>query len=203
MTTEQQFEEAAEAENRDIDYSLSRVPASAKQPFWRILFIRIGAICCVSQLMLGAALGYGMTFFDAFVCTMLGSVLLQVVSWALGTAAAREGLSTSLLSRWCGLGKGGSALFGGVVAISMVGWFGVQNSVFGQGMASIVPFTDFLGTEEIIPGVTGEYILWAIITGLSITLLVVFGIKAIANFATIFVPLFVIVVIVEIGRAHV
>ena len=100
MTTEKQFEEAAEAENRDIDYSLSRVPASAKQPFWRILFIRIGAICCVSQLMLGAALGYGMTFFDAFVCTMLGSVLLQVVSWALGTAAAREGLSTSLLSRW-------------------------------------------------------------------------------------------------------
>ena len=196
MTTEKQFEEAAEAENRDIDYSLSRVPASAKQPFWRILFIRIGAICCVSQLMLGAALGYGMTFFDAFVCTMLGSVLLQVVSWALGTAAAHEGLSTSLLSRWCGLGKGGSALFGGVVAISMVGWFGVQNSVFGQGMASIVPFTDFLGTEEIIPGVTGEYILWAIITGLSITLLVVFGIKAIANFATIFVPLFVIVVIV-------
>ena len=40
------------------------------------------------------------------------------------------------------------------------------------------------------------YIFWAIITGLGITLLVVFGIKAIANFATVFVPLFVIVVIV-------
>ena len=82
----------------------------------------------------------------------------------------------------------------------MVGWFGVQNAVFGEGMAEIVPFTDFLGTEEILPGlmpgVTPEYILWAIITGLGITLLVVFGIKAIANFATVFVPLFVIVVIV-------
>ena len=84
---------------------------------------------------------------------MLGSVLLQVVSWALGTAAAREGLSTSLLSRWTGFGKVGSALFGGVVAISMVGWFGVQNAVFGQGMAEIVPFTDFLGTQEILPGI--------------------------------------------------
>ena len=69
----------------------------------------------------GAALGYGLTFWDAFLATMLGSVLLQVVSWALGTAAAREGLSTSLLSRWTGFGKVGSALFGGVVAISMVG----------------------------------------------------------------------------------
>ncbi|RNL43172.1 purine-cytosine permease family protein [Paraeggerthella hongkongensis] len=176
------------ATEEDIDYSLSRVPDEAKQPFWRILFIRIGAICCVSQLMLGAALGFGMTFWDAFLATMLGSVLLQVVSWALGTAAAHEGLSTSLLSRWAGFGKGGSALFGGVVAISMVGWFGVQNSVFGEGMASIVTLTDFLGGME--------YPVWAIITGLGITLLVVFGIKAIANFAAIFVPLFVIVVIV-------
>lgn len=175
------------ASNNDIDYSLSRVPDEAKQPFWRILFIRIGAICCVSQLMLGAALGYGMTFWDAFLATMLGSVLLQVVSWALGTAAAHEGLSTSLLSRWCGFGKGGSALFGGVVAISMIGWFGVQNSVFGEGMASIIPLTDFLGGFE--------YPVWAIITGIGITLLVVFGIKAIANFATVFVPLFIAVVI--------
>ena len=144
------------APENDIDYSLSRVPDEAKQPFWRILFIRIGAICCVSQLMLGAALGYGLTFWDAFLATMLGSVLLQVVSWALGTAAAREGLSTSLLSRWTGFGKVGSALFGGVVAISMVGWFGVQNAVFGQGMAEIVPFTDFLGTQEILPGIMLE-----------------------------------------------
>ena len=187
MVTEEQVEKAEAEEAKDIDYTLSRVPAEAKQPFWRILFIRIGAICCVSQLVLGAALGFGMTFFDAFLATMLGSVLLQVVSWALGTAAAHEGLSTSLLTRWCGLGKGGSAIFGAIVAISMVGWFGVQNCVFGEGMATMIPFTDFLGGLE--------YPVWAIITGIAITVLVVFGIKAIANFATIFVPLFIIAVV--------
>ncbi len=165
----------------DNDYSLSRVPQDAKRPLWEILFIRIGAICCVSQLMLGAALGFGMTFWGAFWATMFGSVLLQVVSWAIGTAAAREGLSTSLLTRWCGLGKMGSALFGGVVAISMVGWFGVQNAVFGEGMYDITGLFN--------------YPIWAAITGIGITVLVVFGIKAIAKFATVFVPLFVIVVI--------
>lgn len=165
----------------DNDYSLSRVPQEAKRPLWEILFIRIGAICCVSQLMLGAALGFGMTFWGAFWATMLGSVLLQVVSWAIGTAAAREGLSTSLLTRWCGLGKMGSALFGGVVAISMVGWFGVQNSVFGEGMYDITGLFN--------------YPIWAAITGIGVTLLVVFGIKAIAKFATVFVPLFILVVI--------
>ena len=133
---------------QDSGYTLSRVPAEAKQPFWRILVIRIGSICCVSQLVLGASLGYGMSFWGAFWATMLGSVLLQVISWALGTAAAREGLSTSLLSRWTGFGKMGSAIFGGVMAISMVGWFGVQNSVFGESMANILSFTDFLGKFE-------------------------------------------------------
>lgn len=61
---------------QDSDYTLSRVPAEAKQPFWRILVIRIGSICCVSQLVLGASLGYGMSFWGAFWATMLGSVLL-------------------------------------------------------------------------------------------------------------------------------
>lgn len=165
----------------DNDYSLARVPAEAKQPFWQILFVRIGALCCVSQLMLGAALGYGMSFWGAFAATMLGSVLLQVISWALGSAAAKEGFSTSLLSRWSGFGKGGSAVVGGIVAISMVGWFGVQNSVFAQGMTDIVGFL--------------PYEVWAAITGLGVTLLVVFGIKAISRFATVFVPLFIIVVV--------
>lgn len=166
----------------DNDYSLSRVPEGAKQPLWQILMIRIGAICCVSQLVLGATLGYGMSFWGAFWATMLGSVILQVVSWALGTAAAREGLSTSLLSRWCGLGKNGSAILGGVVAISMVGWFGVQNSVFAEGMLSITGVLNFP--------------IWAIITGLGITLLVIAGIRWIARFATVFVPLFIAAVVI-------
>ena len=167
----------------DNDYSLSRIPEGAKEPFWQILMVRIGAICCVSQLVLGATLGYGMTFWGAFWATMLGSVILQVLSWALGTAAAREGLSTSLLSRWAGLGKNGSAILGGVVAISMVGWFGVQNCVFAEGMFDITGILN--------------YPIWALITGLGITLLVAAGIRWIARFASIFVPLFILAVIVS------
>ncbi len=168
-------------EELDNDYSLSRVPPKSKQPFAQILMIRIGAICCVSQLVLGAELGYGMNFWDAFWATMLGSVLLQVISWGMGTAAAHEGLSTSLLSRWAGMGKNGSAIMGGVIAISMVGWFGVQNSVFGEGMFSITGIFNFP--------------IWALITGLGVTWLVVAGIKMIGRFADVLVPLFIIAVI--------
>lgn len=65
------------------DYSLARVPQSARRPFYEVLILRIGSLACVSQVMLGAALGYGLTFWQAFWATMLGSVILQVVSWGL------------------------------------------------------------------------------------------------------------------------
>lgn len=163
------------------DFALSRVTPDAKRPMWQILMIRLGALACVSQLMLGAALGYGMTFWGALAATLVGSVLLQVVSWAIGSAAAKEGMSTSLLSRWSGFGKMGSAVIGGVIALSLVGWFGVQNAVFAEGMVSVTNTLNFP--------------IWAAITGMAITVLVVFGIKAIAQAANIFVPLFVLAVL--------
>lgn len=45
------------------DYSLARVPQSARRPFYEVLILRIGSLACVSQVMLGAALGYGLTFW--------------------------------------------------------------------------------------------------------------------------------------------
>lgn len=159
------------------DYSLSRVPMSARRPMWEVLVIRIGSLACVSQLMLGAALGYGMTFWGAFWATMLGSVLLQVVSFALGAAAAKEGLSTSLLSRWAGFGSMGSSIIGGVIAIALMGWFGVQNSVFAEGLFKA---TGLFNTQ-----------IWAIITGMAVTLIVVYGFKVLSLTANISVPLFI------------
>ena len=164
------------------DFSLARVPQDKRVPMWRMLVVRLGSLACVSQLILGANLGFGMSFFDAFLATMLGSVILQIVSFAIGVASCKEGLSTSLFSRWAGFGSVGSALIGAVIAIALMGWFGVQNSVFASGMSEI---TGLLNYE-----------VWALITGLGITVLVVYGIKMISNVANIFVPLFIVAVIV-------
>ena len=172
--------------NSGDDYSLARVPLSARRPMWEVLVIRIGSLACVSQLMLGAALGYGMTFWGAFWATMLGSVLLQVVSYALGAAAAREGLSTSLLSRWAGFGKIGSSIIGGVIAIALMGWFGVQNSVFAEGLFKATGLFN-------VP-------VWAIVSGLGVTVIVIFGFRLLSLTANISVPLFVLAV--GVAAAH-
>lgn len=141
-----------------------------------MLILRIGALACVSQVMLGAALGYGLTFWQAFWATMLGSVILQVVSWGLGAAACREGMSISLLSRWAGFGKLGSALIGGAIAISLMGWFGVQNGFFADGM--------YKATNVLTPGT------WSLITGIAVTVITVYGYRFLSITANISTPLF-------------
>jgi cytosine permease len=169
------------------DFSLVRVPMEDRLPMWEVLLVRIGAFTCISQFMLGATLGYGMTLWQAFWATMFGSVILQVVSWLIGVAGAREGLSTSVLTRWTGFGKYGSGIVSAVFAISCVGWFGVQNSVFANGL------------DSALNGKLG-FPLAASITGLFVTAIVVFGFKWLSWTAKIAVPGFLIVMAVGIFK---
>ncbi|MDN3015513.1 cytosine permease [Neobacillus drentensis] len=163
------------------DYSLSRVPQTARHSLWSITIVRVGALATISQFILGAALGYGMTFWQAFWATMFGSVILQVISFLLGYAGAREGLSTSLLSRWTGFGRYGSSIIGAIIAIACIGWFGVQNSVFANGL---------------VQSSNGKLTLpvAATLTGLGVTILVIFGFKLLSATATIAVPAFLLAV---------
>lgn len=160
------------------DYSLSRVPPEGKQAVWKITMIRLGGISCLPMLMLGAVLGYGMTFKSAVLAIILGSVILQIVGWAIGTIAAREGLSTSLITRWAGFGKFGSSLIGLVIAITCFGWFGIQNSVFAEGLFQATGILNFTG--------------WSIIAGIGTTIIVIYGIRFLSITANIALPLFLI-----------
>lgn len=174
------------------DYSLSRVPLSARQSLWSITIVRVGAFATISQFMLGATMGYGLTFKDALIATILGSLLLQVIGFLLGYAGAKEGLSTSLLARWTGFGRHGSTILGLIIAISCVGWFGIQNSVFASGLVE--------ATNGKLPLLVATFL-----TGLGVTFLVIFGFKILSLTATIAVPLFLLAVgfgIVSVFKEH-
>lgn len=163
------------------DFSKSRVTAGDRYSMWKILMIRIGSFTTVSEFMIGAELGYGLSLKDALWATFLGSVILQFISYGLGVAGQQEGVSTSLLSKWAGFGTVGSAIVGLSFAISLTGWFGIQNSVFAQGIIAVL-------------GGNVNFTLVAIITGLAVTLVVVFGFKGMSWTANVAVPGFLIVI---------
>lgn len=159
------------------DFALARVPEAERYPWWSIAVQRFGELSALSQLLLGATLGFHMTFQGAFWSLTLGVVLLEIVAVLIGVAGQCEGLSTYVLARWTGFGRHGSSLFGLCAAVSLVGWFGVQNAIFARGLAALA------GTA--LP-------LWVfcVVTGAAVTLIVIYGFGSMAWTSYITVPLF-------------
>ncbi|MEO3869794.1 cytosine permease [Nonomuraea sp. B12E4] len=160
------------------DYALDRVPTSARYGWTTIAVQRFGLLSALSQFLLGATLGMGMTFWQAVLAITLGAAILELVAIALGIAGMREGLSTSLLARWAGFGRHGSGLVGLVIAVSLLGWFGVQSAVLAQGVSAL------LGGSPVW--------IWAVVGGLAITAIVVHGFAGMAWTAWITVPAFLV-----------
>jgi cytosine permease len=160
------------------DYALERVPDEARYRWWTVAVQRFGQLSDLTVFLLGAALGAGMSFWGAFWALTLGSVILEVVAIFAGIAGVREGLSTSVLARWTGFGRAGSALIGLVVAISLIGWFGIQNGVFAEGLHTLMSGVPVWA--------------WSIVTGLAVTVLVVYGFRWMAYVAYVTVPAFLL-----------
>jgi cytosine permease len=162
------------------DHALTRVPLSDRYSWWQVAVQRFGQISALSQFLLGATLGYGMRFWDAFWALTLGAVILEVVAIFVGIAGMREGLQTSVLARWTGFGHAGSSLIGLAIGISLIGWFGIQSAVSAQGLESLL-------------GVFPVWV-WSLIFGLAVTLVVLFGFHSMQRVANITVPAFVVLV---------
>ncbi|MDR1426154.1 MAG: cytosine permease [Bifidobacteriaceae bacterium] len=162
------------------DYPLARVPQEARYGWFSVAVQRFGQISALSQFLLGSTLGFGMAFWDAFWAITLGAVILELFMIFVGFIGVREGLNTSVLARWVGFGTAGSAVIGLVIAISLIGWFGIQSGVSAVGLATLMPF---------LP----EWA-WAVVFGLVVTAVVLKGFVGMQWVANVTVPVFVIVV---------
>ncbi|WP_433272114.1 purine-cytosine permease family protein [Actinosynnema sp. CS-041913] len=158
------------------DFSLRRVPPDRRYSWVSVALQRFGQVSSFHQFLLGAVLGFGMTFWDAVLAITVGSVLLEGITILMGIAGTREGLSTSVLARWAGFGRRGSALVGLLMTLSLAGWFGVQNDVFAQGLHALV------GGPPVW--------VWALGGGALVTAIVLFGFHAMAWTAYLTVPAF-------------
>ncbi|MFF3290118.1 purine-cytosine permease family protein [Streptomyces sp. NPDC003023] len=165
------------AEEND-DYALSRVPQEARHSWISVAVQRFGQVSSFQQFLVGAVLGFRMSFWDACLAITLGSVLLEVITILLGIAGVREGLSTSVLARWSGFGRKGSAAVGLLIALSLAGWFGVQNGVFAEGMHDLAGWA---------PGWA-----WAVVGGAAVTAVTLFGFTMMARTAYLTVPAFLL-----------
>lgn len=167
------------------DYAQSRVPQAARYSWLSVATQRFGELSCFSQFLLGATLGFSQHFGTAVLSITFGAVILEVVAVLLGIIGMREGLSTSMLTRWTGFGRGGSAIVGIAIGISLVGWFGVQSGVAAEGLHLLIPALPVWA--------------WSLLAGLAVTAVVVYGFQSMAWAAYLTVPVFMLLVAWSVG----
>ncbi|MFI6097784.1 purine-cytosine permease family protein [Lentzea sp. NPDC051213] len=160
------------------DQALTRVPDQARHPWLSVATQRFGQTTALSQLLLGATLGFGMTFWDAFLALTLGAVLLNAIAITVGVIGQREGLSTAILTRWTGFGHAGSAMLGLIIGLSSTGWFGVQTGLAGVTLAD---------ATGVLPAPV-----WSLVFGLVVTVIAVYGVRWMAWTAYVAVPAFLL-----------
>ncbi|MEX0446637.1 cytosine permease [Xenorhabdus sp. SGI246] len=163
------------------DYPLSRISQQQRLSLLSVAIVHMGMLTALDQFMLGAVLGNSMALTDAFIVIFIGSLLFGIITFGLGFAGMREGLSGSLLARWCGFGRIGSVLIGLVIAVSLLGWFGIQNAIFAKSL-------NFASGSKLGFGFS------AAISGTLLTTLVAFGFRALRFTARIAVPMFILLV---------
>ncbi len=163
------------------DFALSRVTRDARKPWFGIAVQRFGQVSALSQFLLGATLGYSMTFGEAALALLFGSIILEVIMCIVGIIGQREGLNTALLARWTGFGEVGASLVGLAIGISLIGWFGIQSAISAESL------------DVLMPGVMPAWA-WSLLFGIAVTAIVAFGFKGMQLLANITVPLFLILV---------
>lgn len=163
------------------DFALGRVPGDARKHWFGIAVQRFGQVSALSQFLLGATLGYSMTFGQAVLAFLLGSIILEVIMCIVGLIGQREGLNTALLARWTGFGEVGASLVGLAIGISLIGWFGIQSAISADSL------------DALMPGVMPTWV-WSLLFGLAVTAIVAFGFLGMQWLANVTVPLFLVLV---------
>ncbi|WP_108649376.1 cytosine permease [Dongshaea marina] len=164
------------------DYPTDKVPQNKRLSFLSVALVHAGMVTALDQFMIGAVLGHSMTIADAWLAIAIASVIFAIITIAMGYAGMKTGLNSGLLARQYGFGRAGSVIISLVIAVSLIGWFGVQTSVFAKGLDYALGH--YLGFK-----------LSAALSGTLLTILVAFGFRALRLAARIAVPLFIIVVV--------
>lgn len=124
-------------------FARAQVPEEAQGSGWRVFFIVAGSLCGLPVFILGAQVSAGLGFAAAARAAVLGALVMGLLGGVSAYAGSRSRMSLAMLSD-VAFGHVGGRAVKLAIAISLVGWFGVNISVLGatasQAVATMTGF---------------------------------------------------------------
>ncbi|MBV7362868.1 cytosine permease [Actinomycetaceae bacterium TAE3-ERU4] len=166
----------------DTEFANSKVDDHAKQGFWKVVFVMVGFTFFSPSMLAGGTLGLGLGGTEFFLAIALGNLFLAIYTGLLAHIAQKTALGLDLLAQHV-FGKTGSYLPSALISITQMGWFGVGVAMFALPVADMLP-QNLLGFSNVI--------LLVIVIGAAMTFTAAMGVKALAFFGGLAVPLIAI-----------
>ena len=114
------------------------IKAEERQNWGSITMVWIGAMICVPALMIGGMIGAGLSLGTAALAILIGYGLICIFMSFMGMHACDTGLPTAVMAGGALGEKGTKYIISSILAISCVGWFGIQAAVCGSSFSSMV-----------------------------------------------------------------
>ena len=169
------------------DYSLESVPLTRRKSWLDLAIIWIGIAVVMSAIFRGMMIGLGLgKISSVLVSYLLGEIILIVVMVFTGYVGATTGLSTPLIANHS-FGRIGAIIVSLCIALSLIGWFGVQAAFF----ARTVQF--YFGTHFPLP-------LFSFSCGILMMIPAIFGIRGLSTLSWTASPFMIIIFIIGMLR---
>lgn len=114
------------------------IKAEERQSWGSITMVWIGSMICVPALMIGGILGAGLSLGMCALAIIVGYALVCVFMSFMGMHACDTGLPTAVMAGGALGEKGAKYIISTILAISCIGWFGIQAAVCGASFSSMV-----------------------------------------------------------------
>ena len=162
------------------DYVNQPVPYDLRKGPWAQFIIWSGWAIWPGSLLVGGAVGAGLTLGSSIAAIIIGSLILVVLHFLLGRIGSQTGMSTPIIAinSW---GQYGRIIPAVLYAVTLWGWFGVVTGFAGSMFQSVFG--------------AGAIWLWALIFGILFTLAAIYGFRGLAIVSQLGSPLIVIICI--------
>ena len=164
------------------DYDRSAVPDGKTVSGWRIALIKTGIVIALPAFFSGAEIGTALGLADSCLVIIAAAFLLALLAALTGTVGASSRLSTSMILQFS-FGPVGAKIVNLVLALTLLGWFGVTTALFGHTLNDLA---ERALTIQTAPAV------YMLLGGLLMIGTTVFGFKALQKLSDLVVPLLLV-----------
>lgn len=166
------------AKQDDQDYSRQKVPQDKTFSGFHIALIMIGGTISIPNFYMAAEIGLNLGLSSSALAFAIGSLVLGLLAILTSLAGAKSHYSTYMIIK-IAFGSKGGQFVNFLIAITLIGWYGVILNIFAQASISVLDTVSDLHIPSWLYVISGS----ALMIGVTIK-----GFKGIDKLALVLVP---------------